>query len=304
MNTEVLAGIKVLVALAQADGTIHDDERTAIANALDGVELPDGATVEKLLSSTIDLDAELARVTSEAARKRTYEAACALVFIDGHVSKEERELLERIAEAFGVEEGRASRFEKFTSAVPAPRVSQVTDPAERESLIATEIARAAEFSAVLASSSLPIAAESCLFTNNVQLARNTGVLYGHGHGTDEAFWRTFVGNVVGAAASWFAVSTLLKLVPGAGAAGAYATTFALGKATRLYFEKNEAVDADALRAAFAAAKKEGQAAAKEAKARIATRKAEFDGKKSAVDEQLAAGKLSETAYADALVALG
>ena len=54
MNDEVFAGIKVLIALAQADGTVHDDERIAIENALDGEELPDGATIASLLAAEID----------------------------------------------------------------------------------------------------------------------------------------------------------------------------------------------------------------------------------------------------------
>jgi uncharacterized protein (DUF697 family)/tellurite resistance protein len=301
-DAEVLSGIKVLVAVAQADGTIHDDERKAIENALDGVELPEGATAATLLASRVDLDAELARITNDEARTRTYEASCAIVFIDGHVSKEERELLDRIAKAFGIEdEGRASRFEKFTSALPEAHLAEPSDVTKIGALVTSEIARAAEFSAVLASSALPIAAESCLFTNNVRLARNIGVL--HGSDADEAFWRTFVSNVVGAAASWFAVSTLLKLLPGSGAASAYVTTYALGNATALYFDKDEAVDADALRKAFEQAKKDGQAAAKDAQARVALRRAKFDAAKAPLDADLASGKLSETAYADALVAL-
>ncbi len=303
MNQEVLAGIKVLVALAQADGTVHDDERLAIENALEGVELPAGTTAETLLASKIDVEAELAKVTTDDAKKRTYEAACALVYIDGQVSREERELLRKIEEALAVEEeGRSSRFVKFTSALPAAQVTEPSNATSRDAVVKDEITRAAELSAVLATWSLPTAAESCLFTNNVRLARNLGIVYGHPH-ADEAFWRTFASNIVGAASSWFAVGTLLRLVPGSGAAGAYATTYALGKATQRYFEESEKAAMDALRDAFKTAKKEGLALAKEAKPKIAARKEQLDRGKSALDADLASGKIAETAYADALVAL-
>ncbi|HEY8076714.1 MAG TPA: TerB family tellurite resistance protein [Labilithrix sp.] len=303
MNQEVLAGIKVLVALAQADGTIHDEERLAIENALDGVDLPAGTTVETLLASKIDVPAELAHLRSDDAKKRTYEAACALVYIDGEVSREERELLRKIEEALAVEEeGRSSRFVKFTSALPAAQVKEASNVTSRDAVVKGEIARAAEVSAVLATWSLPTAAESCHFTNNVHLARNLGIVYGHPN-AEEAFWRTFASNIVGAAASWFAVETLLKLVPGTGAASAYATTFALGKATERYFEENESTSIDALREAFKTAKKEGLALAKDAKPRIAARKEQLDPAKSNLDADLASGKLTETDYADKLAAL-
>lgn len=297
MNPEVLAGVRVLVAIAQADGKIHADERLALEIALDSLDLP----VSSVLQEKIDLDAELAHITTAEGKKRCYDAACAFVFVDGHISPEERELLAHIAEKLDVaDEGRASRFEKFQTAMP--RAAEVADVAKREQIAADEIARASELSAVLATWPLPIAAESCTFTNNARLACKLGFIYGHGHGADEAFWRTFVSNIVGAASSWVAFSTLLKLVPGSNAASAYATTYALGKATQLYFEKNERAEAHVLRAAFTKAKKEGLALAKDAKSRIAARKEQLDQGKSALDADLSDGKLTDSAYAEALVA--
>jgi len=48
--------------------------------------------------------------------------------------------------------------------------------------------------------------------------------------------------VIGAVASWLAISSLLKLIPGSGNGGAAAcaTTFAFGRATTLYFESRPA----------------------------------------------------------------
>ncbi len=304
MNEELLSGIKVLVALAQADGTIHDDERRAIENALDGVELPEGTTAETLLEAKVDLDAELAHITTDAVRKRTYDAACASVFVDGDFSKEEREMLARVASAFGVKDSDPERFQKFHSKVPEATITKITDVAKRDAMIEEEIQRAAELAGALAGTELPIAAESCLFTNNVRLARNIGVAYGAN--ADEAFWRTFVSNVVGSEGSWFAVTSLLKLLPGFGSSGAvaaYATAVALGGATRSYFAKGEDLDADALRAAFARGKKDAQAKAKDARPAILARIEKLAKDKAPLDAKLASGDLTETAYADALAAL-
>jgi uncharacterized protein (DUF697 family)/uncharacterized tellurite resistance protein B-like protein len=305
MNEEVFAGIKVLVALAQADGTVHDDERIAIENALDGEELPEGTNVARLLTSTIDLPAALSKIASEEARKRTYTAACALVYVDGHLSAEEAAMLARIEAGLHVDaaRGAADAYKQFSSVTPGSKLTKVDDAAARQLAVAEEITNAATFSAVLASTSLPVAAESCLFTNNVRLARNVGLLYGAA--ADDAFWRTFVGNAIGAAASWFAVSSLLKLLPGGGKASfaAYASTFALGRVTALYFEKNEAIEPSELRDAFAAAKKEGLTTAHAASAAITARREQLGEPKAKLDADLAAAKVTDLAYADALVAL-
>lgn len=307
INQELFSGIKVLVALAQADGKIHENERAAIVNAVDGSDLPDGATVDALLEATIDIDAELARITSEEARKRTFDAASAIVFVDGETTDDERTLLSRVASALGfdldgeAEAGRSERFRRFTSAVPPSNITKVDDAKTRLSATNEEIAAAAAFSGALATSSLPVAGQSALFTNNVRLARNIGLYYGHD--ADEAFWRTFVSNVVGAPASWFAMRALLSLMPGHGATAAFATTWALGRATCLYFEEGESIDQEALRRAFEKAKKDGQAAAKDAKAAIGARKEKIDAARMALDADLASGKLAESAYADTLIAV-
>lgn len=305
IDGEVLAGIRVLVVLAKADGTIHDAERMAIENALGGVELPPGITVETLLAEDIDLTVELARISSEEGRRRTYDASCAIVYVDGDFSDGERVLLARVADAFNFDAvGRAERFRKFKSATPPPKVSSTKDAAARERLVHDEIVSAASFSAALASLSLPIAAESCLFTNNVRLVRNIGLTYGQQAG--DGFWRTFVGNIVGAAGSWFAVSSLLKLVPGGTssvAAAAYASTHALGTVTRRYFDEGESLGGTALKDAFAEARKAALGIAKDARADIVARTQTLKTDKAPLDAKLAAGEMTETAYANQLVAL-
>jgi len=307
INEELFSGIKVLVALAQADGKIHESERAAIVNAIDGTDLPDGVTVDALLELQVDLDAELARITSEEAKQRTFDAASAIVFVDGETTDDERTLLARVAKSLGFDvdgegEGdRSERFRRFTSAIPPSNIAKVDDAKERLARTNEEIASAAAFSGALATSSLPVAAQSALFTNNVRLARNIGLYYGHD--ADEAFWRTFVSNVVGAPGSWFAIRAILSLVPGNGVAAAFATTWALGRATCLYFEEGESIDQAALRRAFEKAKKDGQNAAREGKPAIAARKEKIDAARTSLDADLASGKLAETAYADTLIAI-
>ncbi len=272
MNQEAFAGIKVLVAMASADGIIHDSERRAIANALEGEELPEGHTLASVLGTPIDLDVELSSIVNEEARRSTYAAACAMIYVDGEVSDVERALLVRVWDGLRLEGPREEpdarlSFMNINVVAPGPTVVKIVDAEARSRFLGEVIARAAAFSAALATASLPVSAGNCLFTHKVRLARNIGLAYGHE--TSDAFWRAFVVNVVGAAAPWFAISSLLALVPGSPPAGsAYAGTFALGKVTALYFESGEDMSPAALREAFAVARVEGLRAASEATAEI------------------------------------
>lgn len=102
MNEEVFSGIKVLVAVAQADGCFDGRERAAIEDALQGAALPAGVTVEDLIGGNVDLAAALGHIVSADARTRTYRAACAVAHADGGVSREEGVMCSRIAAELGI----------------------------------------------------------------------------------------------------------------------------------------------------------------------------------------------------------
>jgi hypothetical protein len=57
---EALACLKVLVALAKADGKVKADEKKSLAAAISRLELPLGITVDSLLAETVDVARELA----------------------------------------------------------------------------------------------------------------------------------------------------------------------------------------------------------------------------------------------------
>ena len=121
----------------------------------------------------------------------------------------------------------------------------------------------------------------------------------------DAFWRTFTQNLIGAEASWFAFSSLLKLIPGSSQAGyaAYAATYALGQVTRLYFDGGEGMSAGAMRSAFLVAKEDGLAAAHDALAVIARRGLQLERLRAPLDARLAAGTITRARYASELVML-
>lgn len=93
---EALACLNVLIAMAKADGSVTADEKKSLAAALGGFELPSETSVERLLCSPIDVDAELAKITSDDAKVQLYRSAHFLANADGVSAPEERALLTKI----------------------------------------------------------------------------------------------------------------------------------------------------------------------------------------------------------------
>lgn len=311
MSDELLSGLKILVAVAKADGVIHDNERLAIESALETLDLPEKATADSLLAMDIDLDAELAAVKSSAVKRQTFDSACALAYVDGEASEVERAMLEKIRSAFSItgegtdQVATSSRVNSALDRAFAPLAGEDAFT-KRDLAVDDEIRRFSVLGAALAASSLPAFCEGIDVWNDVRLARKIGTFYGRGGAGDAQYWKTFVNNIVGSAGSWFAVSLFARLMSSASrTAGAYASTYAIGKVTRLYFEKSESVDTDVLRKEFKNAKKEGAALAQEAtvKSLIEAKKGEVEKLKATLDADLAQKKISDGDYMQKLVVL-
>jgi len=94
-RSEKEASLRVLLAVARADGVVDPEERRTLAVLASEVGVADPS------SGAIDLDAELARLRSPEARQRVLDAAHAMANVDGRCSPEEYAVLERIHAALG-----------------------------------------------------------------------------------------------------------------------------------------------------------------------------------------------------------
>lgn len=95
---ETHAALRLLYAVALADGTISPEEERALAAVAEDL----GDDVDRS-GVAIDIAAEAARLVSEAARVATFEAAVALAVVDGRCTPEEHAVLERMRAALGVD---------------------------------------------------------------------------------------------------------------------------------------------------------------------------------------------------------
>jgi tellurite resistance protein len=94
---EAQACLRILLAVARADGSLDDDEHHAISLLASAADLPTPRRKEPL-----DVDAEIAAIQSADARRATFEAAVAIASLDGRCTKEEHALLEHLQRRFGL----------------------------------------------------------------------------------------------------------------------------------------------------------------------------------------------------------
>lgn len=272
-EAEGLAGLRVLVAVAAADGKLTDEERASLESALKerGIEAPVGA----LMDDVMDLDAALASVEDDQVRRQIYIAAAGMALADGSVAEEEEAVLARIREAWSLGDDASKEAARLAAFAAAP--SEINDvPLEKLELEAAreEAARETNQKAILAACiggvPVPFVAEIVqLFLQNILMEKILAV-YGKDLSTKER--AAVTGAALGLGFARFGIGGLMKLVPVWGSvfgiATGYITTWAFGTALYRSIEKGT-LDADSMKKAMKDARKEGKAYYEEHKDEIA-----------------------------------
>jgi uncharacterized protein (DUF697 family)/tellurite resistance protein len=308
---ESIAGLRLLVCMAKADGVLHDKERAILEATFEDLELPPGLDLQWLLDEPIALENVIGQIASPEAKDASYAAVYALACTDGDCSVEERALLERIRVGLGIDAMQDEHLALlFTPKHQRPDLAAkaAATVAERDASVRSETRKCAIVSALLGAFPIPgIAVATDLATAALQvgLARDIGKLWGQDIDQQTAKG-ILAGFGVGTGAR-IAITNLLKVFPGwgsaFGAAAAYASSYAVGRVMNTYFESGRGLDAAALKRAYKDAKDEG----KRAYANDADAIAEGGAKtKAALDElhrKLDAGEIDEREFEDQAAAL-
>lgn len=311
---EALACLRILVAIARADGTVHNDERKSLSAALESLELPGGMTVDSLLAEKPNVEEQLAQVTSPEAREQLYRSAYFMAHADGSCSKEEQALLDRIGEATGVDrsslaglfvgEGGGAVDEGARGSlldVPAA----ISDPVERTAKITTHVLKYSAVTAVLGAFPIPgvaIATDLAVIALQLKMVRDIGGFFGQA--VDAKGARSILYSLGLGTGARLAVSNLAKFVPAwgslFGAATAFASTYALGKIIDKFFATG-GNEIEALKDEFEIAKKEGKKVYAEQKDAIVESQRSVQPALDALAADLKAGKITQAEF-DAKVA--
>jgi uncharacterized protein (DUF697 family)/tellurite resistance protein len=287
---ESIASLRLLVCLAKADGVLHDKEREALEQSLSDVELPD-VDLSTMLAEEWDIEEVSEMFEHEDARDQAFSSAYALAYADGECSPEERKMLDTLKHAWSVSDER----EAFLRRVLRGHVDDDDGPEEpvhmlsaeaREAKVRSETRKTAVVSAVLGAFPLPlvaIATDLAIVGLEIGLAKDIAKFWGKEMDTAQA--KGLLASFGVGTAARIAVTNLLKMFPGwgsaAGAATAYASSFAVGVAVNSYFAKGEGISRSDLAAEF----KKAQAEAKKA---YVDDKAEVDAKASGKKDEIAA----------------
>jgi len=124
-RTEARACLKLLVAVAHADGALSSDEARILA-----IHDPDGDS--DLSAAAIDIEREAGLIRSSEAKAITFDAAITLADIDGTCTPSEHDVLDRIRRALGITDaaGLARAEQEWAERLVAPRAELAQADAE------------------------------------------------------------------------------------------------------------------------------------------------------------------------------
>ncbi len=307
---EGAACLRVLVALARADGEITQEEHDALDTALE--QLPGGAGLRPYLDEKVDFDSLLTEIHSPQAREQLWQAAYSMVHCDGTASPAEEALLGKIRAGFGVNEAEASATRRMVdeakdTLLPS-NIEAIADPQRRQKEIDQDVLKYAVLSAILGAFPVPgiaIATDLAIVALQVKLVRDIGQYWGHTIDKDAA--KTLLGGLGLGTGARIAVSNLAKLVPvwgsAFGATTAFATTWALGKIANRYFEHGKKADLKELKREMKDLQKEGRAAHDAEKQRIEAKRAQASAQLEELNAARKSGTLSQGEYEQRIAAL-
>lgn len=239
-DDQALAGLKVMIAVAKADGHLADAEKSQLEQALS--EVAPMADLGKLIGEAIDLEAELAKIKDPEVRHATYRASLLLSVADGEAHADESKVLAKVRDAYGLADESKSVL-NILSAAAKKRADEESnlDPEERARRVKRRIQKSSAVAAVLGLNPLPllsIVSDMAIYGVQGELVAQIASAYGHKLTRKEAA-TTFLGSL-GLGVARVALTQLVKFVPVwgsvVGGAAGYTTTYALGETMRRHFE--------------------------------------------------------------------
>jgi uncharacterized protein (DUF697 family) len=307
---EGTACLRVLVALAKADGKITADERAALEAAVE--VLPGASDLKPFLDESPSFETLLPGIRSTDARSQLWQSAYSLVHADGTASPEEQALLDKMRIAFQIDDKQASAtrrlLDETKDTILPSNISPIEDPVRRQKEIDQDVLKYSVLSAVLGAFPVPgvaIATDLAIVALQLKLVRDVGQYWGHT--VDKAAAKTLLAGLGLGTGARIAVSNLAKLVPvwgsAFGATTAFATTWALGKIANKYFESGQKSDVGQLKREMKAMEKQGKEAYAEQKEAIEAKRKASVVQLRTLNEQRKSGMISQSEYEKRVAAL-
>ncbi|MCX7806009.1 MAG: TerB family tellurite resistance protein [Planctomycetota bacterium] len=302
---EAVACLKIVVAMAKADGKLEEAEKRALEEAIKDLKIAGVPNVENLLEEQVNLDAEVSVLASRDARMLAYESACSMAMADGECSQEEQRLLDRLKKDLKISDRNASILTRVINeardTVLPSNIQPISDPEKRAKEIKEDVLKYSVLSAVLGAFPVPglaVVTDMAVVGLQVKMVRDVGQYYGHK--VDKAAAKSLLGALGLGTGARIAVSNLCKFVPvwgsAVGAAASFASTWALGRIADRYFAGGAKEDPAKLREEFKKAEQEGKSVYEQNKALVEEKRKAARTKIEALNKDLKAGKITPEEY--------
>lgn len=305
-SKEVLASLQLLVAVAKANGTIAEEEREAIAEALEESKLPGEYTVDSLLSETTSLDSVLSVIQSDEGRKHSFSAAYLLAYADGEYSPEEKAIIDDLKTRWNIPDSEVTELNN-TLIISQGSITASTTVASQEGRLedSQQIIKVNRILAALVGA-LPLPVIGDLMVLGVQIRMVSQIGHVYGRELDKVSIKALLGTLGVGTGARLAVSSLSKFIPGygsvVGATLGFAATHAVGQVAIKYFEAGGNLSAEAMKSAFKELKAEGEKEYQASKADLEANKDMAD-KLADLGKQLKAGTINQQQYDEAIAKL-
>ena len=305
---EALAGIRLLICMAKADGVMRDEERHQLDDVLRGLTFPDGLTSETLLGETNN-PAELVKlVTSHEARDSVYASVFAMAHADLEIADAEDKLLTQLRTAWNIHPEEEKHLAKVLDAVheathdaPAPLHASVPEK-ERDAAFNKTLLRYALLTGVTGAIPVPLVPSLLVVPLQVKMVHAVAGIVGHKTDSD-TIQLMFETLGVGTGCQ-IAIIELCKLIPGLGsligAAGSFASTYALGKVAYIYFKSDGSRSIESLKPVYLEEKQRAKAEYAKHKDALAEAHEHHDDEIRKLAFDLQQGKITAREYEEKL----
>ncbi len=273
---EAIAGLKVLICMAKADGKLHPEEKKILTAAWQKAQqlsdLPENVTIDSLFAEDIPIEDILPQITTPKTQKILYKVAYFLAEIDG-VTPAERIILDKIEASFqSLERDLLSENDSLAELA-------LKSPHDFIEAIAAQLVSVKEVRDLILDYAIGIAILGFnpfpginLVTNTIacglilKMISDIGAKYGYPKGQDAI---AIIGSIFGgfgaflaALTSWATISFLGLYIPVMGEFAAasflFTLTWAIGQATNQFYLSGRQLNAAALKQAFLQAQREGK----------------------------------------------
>ena len=267
VTREALAGIRLLICMAKADGVMRDEERHQLDDVLKGLSLPDGLTSAQLLDEKND-PAELVKlITSHEARDSVYASVFAMAHADLEIAESEAKLLKLLRDAWNIHPEEEKHLAKVLDAVheathevPPPLHASVPEK-EREAAFNKTLLRYSLLTGITGAIPVPLVPSLLIVPLQVKMVHDIAGIVGQKTDSDTVqlmFETLGVGT-----GCQIAIIELIKLIPGLGsligAAGSFASTYGLGKVAYIYFKSDGKRSIESLKPVYLEERQRGKA---------------------------------------------